>query len=109
MDYCECITNSALGRSLLNFIREHTRQYCTGDECPVDGNPGNRGNRNDNNGPNMAVLGLIMILLLVSLMMSALTNKNRRRAIEDVANEKVRANSNNNDNDRNDQPPPSVN
>jgi len=107
MDYCECITNSALGRSLLNFIREHTRQYCSGDECPLDGTPGNgRGAQNGTSNQTM-VLGAMMLLLLLSIFMSLRTDKNRRQRLEDVTQEKIRANASNND--RDDPPPPAVN
>merc|ERR1719436_1155750 len=101
MDYCQCVTNSALGRSLLNFIREHTRQYCSGDECPLDGTPGNgRGSQTGSSNQAM-VLGAMMLLLLLSIFMSMRTDKNRRQHLEDVTQEKIRANANHG-NDRDD-------
>jgi len=109
MDYCECLTNSALGKSLLDFIKKHTRQYCTGNECPLDGTPGN-GQSGNTTGPNPAFLAGILFLLMLSILMSALNDKKKRQRLEDERSEKVRVNGNRFGGDGdNDGPPPAVN
>jgi len=107
MDYCECITNSELGKNLLNFIKRYTRQYCTDNECPVDGNrPDNQDTQ------NQQFQTIVLFVLLFSIFMSMMTSNRNRNRDRDAANEKASIRASHNGNDRDDGnggPPPAVN
>ena len=107
MDYCECLTNSELGRNLANFLRRYTRQYCSGNECPLDGAP--RGGDQAADASNHAMMGMILMVLLLSIFMSMRTSKQQRQRENDVHSDKVNVNSRNNRGPGGDGPPPAVN
>merc|ERR1712150_246720 len=106
MDYCECLVNSSLGQSLLNFIRRYQRQYCSGDECPVDGRPRNDANSNDNETRNQAVVIFFSLIILILSLGMQYRNRNHRQN-EENSSEKRPVNNGSDGNDRD--PPPSVN
>lgn len=102
MDYCECLLNNELAKNLLNFIKQYTRQYCTENECPVDGNP--RGGDQQGSNPASQHFQMLMLFLMLLGIFMSMMNKSRRN--RDEINEKVTLpNRQGDSNDRN--PPPS--